>query len=307
MYLVDKLLPQNETAVLYGDGGSGKSLVALWVAHAVATGGDLPAGLRVRLRAPVLYLDWESRRSVHEGRLHALMAGIGATETGRLEYRRMTRGLADDVAVLRAAIARRGVGLVVVDSFGLACGNEPETADSAIRLAGAIRSLETTALVVAHVNRQQADSKAPARPFGSVYVQNLSRASWEIRRTDEPLDDEQDEMVLGLFHRKTNARRHPAIGLRVQFCDDGATRIEAVDPRQEPSLADRLSLGHRIVAALGDGAADCVTLADRLDVSQASVRGTLNRLRARRLVVKLPPVTQDGKRRNALWGLSSKG
>src|SRR5205809_607111 len=85
-----------------GDGGQGKSWLALALAVAVATGKSLPCGLRPTRTCPVLYLDWESSEAELADRLRALLAGMGVRDyAGEVHYRRMTRGLTDDANFLR--------------------------------------------------------------------------------------------------------------------------------------------------------------------------------------------------------------
>lgn len=169
-FQIDKFTPAGDTTVLFADGGSGKSLLALASGVAVTTQATLPGGLRPLQRTNVLYLDWESTQEVHEDRLHGLLTGLGIHEAPGLHYRPMHRALADDIQRLRIEVSKRDVGFVIVDSYGGACGAEPETADSAIRLMNALRSFGSTVtrLVIAHVSKASADQRGgSSRPYGS--------------------------------------------------------------------------------------------------------------------------------------------
>lgn len=301
-FLVEKMMPAGETTVLFGDGGAGKSLFALALAVAVTKETALPAGLRSRNRANVLYLDWESGQEVHEDRLHGLLAGLGIDEAQGLYYRPMHRALADDIQRLRTEVSRHGIGLVIVDSYGGACGAEPETADSAIRLMNALRSFgsSVTRLVIAHVSKASADQRTgSSRPFGSVYVQNLARSVWEARKPD---DDGGDTWTLGLYHRKVNqGRLFPPIGIKVTF-ESGVIRLGAQDLADEPDLLARTSLTFRIRHALRDGARTPSDLASEVKGDKESVGRTLRRLLKQGKVVKLDDV--KGGRTEAQWGLA---
>ncbi len=296
-YLVEKLLPGGETTVVFGDGGSGKSLLALAVAVAVSTQTPLPGGLRPVGRTNVLYLDWESTEDVHAERLAGLLKGLELAAAPGIYYRPMARALADDGARLRSDISKRGIGLVVVDSFGPACGAEPETADSAIRLMNALRTFGTvTRFLVAHVSKAGADLRTgAARPFGSVYVQNLARSVWEVRRPD----DEGEVLVLGLYHRKVNAgRRLPPLGLRIEF-SESAIRLRAQDLAEEPDLLARTSLSFRLLQALKTGPGTVDELAEATETSQDAARKVLNRLDSRGKVIRLNEV----RGRKNVWAL----
>ena len=299
-YLVEKLLPLGQTTVGFGDGGSGKSLLALAVAAATVTQTPLPHGLKPTERAHVLYLDWESEQDVHADCLACLMAGMNITDAPGLYYRRMYRAFADDVPRLRAEIDRRGIKLVIVDSFGLACGGEPETADSAIRLMNALRSFgpTVTRFVIAHVSRASAEQRnGAARPFGSVYVQNLARSVWEIRR---PQDDvEGDAAAMGLFHRKVNVgRRLPPMGFTVEY-GSGVIRLLAQDLANEPELAARASLSYRLLQSLKAGERTVQELAEQIDTTENAVRVVLSRLQGKGKVIRL----DEARDRKNVWGL----
>jgi hypothetical protein len=95
----------------------------------------------------------------------------------------MTRGLADDVPALQAEVSRLGVGLVIVDSLAPACGAGPK---ARMPQSGAsMHSAPRPSHAPGHRPRGKAGADlrtGSARPFGSVFVQNLARSVWELRR-----------------------------------------------------------------------------------------------------------------------------
>jgi hypothetical protein len=245
----------------------------------------------------VLYLDWESVPDEIEERLYLLSRGLGCSAEG-LHYRRMSRSLADDAAALRTEISRLGVQLVIVDSLGPACGAEPESADAAVRAMNVLRSFGTvTRLVIAHVSKASAEQqRGAARPYGSVFVQNLARSVWEIRRSE---DDGSDNLVVALYHRKANrGRLHAPIGLRYLFEPDSIT-IRNADLRDSDELLARASLSQRIRAILAGGAKTTVEVATAIDADEESVKRTLRRMASNGKAVRLP----DGG--IVRWGLSA--
>jgi hypothetical protein len=296
-YLVPKLLLAGETNLLYADGGHGKSLLALAIGAAVATQSALPGGLKPSVRVPVMLLDWESYRAEHEDRLARYYEGLDVAEPPQILYRPMARALADEIARIRAEVARHRVGLVIVDSFAPACGAEPEGSDAAIRLMNALRSLApATRLLLAHVSKASAEARTGlTRAFGSVFVMNLARNAWELRRADE---DGGSDLVLAAFHRKANAGPLlPPLGFRFQF-QGALTTLHAHDIGQAPELAARASLAFRIRTALAAGSRTVADLAETIEASEDSVSRTLRRLTSKGVVIQL------GDRKPFAWGLA---
>ena len=294
------LVEAEGATLLYSDGGSGKGLVALLVAIASATGRSL-AGLRPMMGPrPVFYVDWESSEADLAHRLHLLGAGLGIDTDGLVHYRRLVRPLADDVDLLRRDVARLGGPLLVVDSLGPASGGEPEGADAAIRTMTALRSLAVPALVLAHISGASAQMRGATRPYGSVFVWNLARSAWEMKRSDET---DAAVVEVGLFHRKVNEGiRQGAWGLTFTFDPAGdeatACTVDAVTLGQSTDLTDKLALGARIRALLAPGALTTAELAEATGASEDTVGRTLRRLVGHGHVVKV------SANKPVSWGLA---
>jgi hypothetical protein len=303
-HLVDPLAPRGQITVGFGDGGAGKGNLLVALAIAIAEGAPLPGGLFSTARCPVLYLDWESDQDDLDDRVALFRQGLGVGSVTRLHYRRMVRPLADEAPALRAEVSRLGVGFVVVDSLAPACGAEPESADAAIRAHNALRSLgPVTSWCIAHVTKAAADQRGPARPFGSVFVQNLARSVWEIRRSEEI--QERDELRIALYHRKVNrGRLHAPIGLRFRFTPEAITVHEA-DLAEAPDLLARSGVVNQVLTALRAGAKTVPTLAEELGIKPDTVSKTLRRLSKsdNGRVVRLSPEGVTGRGAEALWGL----
>ncbi len=297
--LVDKLVLDQEINVWFADGGSGKSLLALALGVAVATGKPLPAGLTPRRSGPVLYLDYESCQEEQEDRLAGLLAGLGIPGPVPVHYRRMVGALADEVPTLRAEVTRLGVVLVILDSAVPAAGPEPEGTDGAVRTLNALRHLGTASVALAHVSKAQADLKGATRPFGSVYMQNLPRNVWELRRAE---DTPENILTLGAYHRKTNrGGLLPPFGLTFEFAE-AATRIRSADLAQDAGLRERAGLPYPIKAALRGGARTIAELAEELDANPESVNKALQRLQKAGIVVRLGD-QKEAPGRRIEWGL----
>lgn len=293
-WFVEPVMPAGDISVLFGDGGAGKSLLAL----ALALGGVLGhpvGGWRVASLTHAMYLDWESDARSHGERLWGLTRALEPPPEGAILHRRLYRPLTEDLATIRADCDRCKADLVVVDSFGAACGPEPEGADAALRTLMAIRSLPGTKLVIAHVSKVSAE-QTRSRPFGSVYVQNLPRSTIEAR-AQETVEAGED-LRISLYHRKSNVGplARPSAVMFSWGIDESITITRA-----DPDLKSA-GLGPQILAALRHGAQTVTDIAEEIDAGRASVKTTLNRLENRNKVVRL--VTASGGRgKKAQWGL----
>jgi hypothetical protein len=131
-----------------------------------------------------------------------------------------------------------------------------------------------------------------------VFVRNLARSAWELRRAEEA---GADELLLAAYHRKDNGgRRTPAFALRLRFDPDGAVSVADADLAEAPDLLARTSVAKRVTVALAAGALTVPELAVEVAASQATVGRTVRRLRVEGRVVLV-----DGLR-PCRWELASR-
>jgi AAA domain len=251
------LLKRNPT-IWFGDGGAGKSYLALYAAVDLAQRGHR-----------VLYCDWEFSGEDHRHRLHRL---VGPVTDIPLWYVRCDRPFVREVARLQAIVAKRQIQMLICDSVGFAALGAPEAAEAATGYFQALRALgPLTSLHLAHVNKsEQGDQK----PFGSNFWHNGAKSTWYLKRSDDgPCED---AMTVGFYHRKTNTgRRRPAFGVRMEFVGT-ETRIRPVE-LDEPELAAKTPLWQRLEHTVKRMAQPTKTIADTLEVSEASIRTTVAR------------------------------
>ena len=299
-WLVEGLVPAGQLSVVFGDGGVGKSYLALALALAGLLARPLSARWRVAPLRRVLYLDWESGRDEQQARLWRLTRGLGSTPVdGALLHRTMRRPLLDDLPALRAEVAREHVDLVIADSLAPACGPEPETASAVVPALLGLRSLAVTVLILAHVSKQTADVRAPGRPFGSVFVQNLARSTIEARRS-EATGEGEPGYTLTLYHRKANEGemlRPSALDFR--WTDPGTLTVRA--GQAEMGWA---SLPQQVLDALRTPKT-ARQLAEELEVTPASAKKTLQRLEKRDNVIRLSG-TDGGRGNEQLWARTDR-
>lgn len=274
---IEGILPERYPAIIFGDGGHGKSYLALFAATAVVAG--FPFLGLVTQRGPVLYLDWELDNEEFTRRAYQVARGFGLERPPHgLLYVRATAPLLEIADQIANLVTSEGLGLVVVDSLGPACGgSDPEAARSIIPVMGVLRDLGVTSLTVDHqAKMQQGQDYAAKTPFGSAYKYNLARAVWQTERADK----REGALSLLLRHKKANfGPLLQNIGVRLTF-EGHTVRLERVDPMDVPTLLEKLPARERVWAELRDrGETTVEELVEATGLVEKTVRNALTALR----------------------------
>lgn len=268
--LLPPLLAGDGTTILFGDGGTGKSLMAVAVAASLQSGQTVIGGLEPTHQLHVAYLDWEWEAHVHRRRLREMWPEGDLPD---IVYVPCRRPLIEEADRIRRMVRDEAIGFLVLDSVALACGGEPESAEVAINFFNALRVLGLPSLAIAHVTKSDAKGSAD-KPFGSAYWANTARSTWYVRRSD---GSDQQHLSIGLFNKKANDTGLAApIGLSVQFAE-GLILIQRAEVREEPDLDNQRPLRYRINDLLNRQPMLAHELADELEVAVDSVRKTLRR------------------------------
>lgn len=282
-FALDPILAAGKPTILYGEGGSGKSTLAVAIAVSVQTGATVLPGMVAR-PADVLYLDWETSAEDVDAKVKGVAMGAEIEDGVTLRYRPMVGPLVEQLESIAREVASGPIGLVVVDSVGLAAGSSSDgsdAAESALRLFSAFRQLGTTVLAIDHVAKTEADTPTRAsRPYGSIYKVNLARATFELRRVDSP----GDRSSLALYNTKSNVgRRLAPIGLWVEH-DEGTGAIAFGRQEITGELTRPLTIADQIADVLREGAMVPKEIASIIDVDDRKVRATLSKGKGRRFV-----------------------
>lgn len=288
-YRLWPLVRDGEPSVVYGDGGVGKSFLGA-LALLLVTTGRTAAGLNAHPEPTKgLYLDWESSAEELDERVKGLRAGMSLPEDIELSYRFSTQPLAHELPEIQRAVTEGGYNFLVVDSLGLACGGDPESAQVILAYFAALRSLRLGSLTLHHIPKDK-----DRGPFGSAYIKNMARNAWEMKKEQE---EDSDTLYIGLYHTKVNrGRRLRPLGIRLTFREDGAIVPQTQDILQVPLLATGASLKDRLRDALSHGQRTVHDLAEELDKSENEVRARLH---------DSPKLftTAGNQGRETLWGL----
>lgn len=246
-YLVPYLLPKGKPTILYGAGGTGKSILAMALAAAVQTGcGVLGWATEAR---NVLYLDWETDAPDLALRNRLVSEGLGLSEPAPIRYMNLKTPITDHntLSVIADAVEVYDIGLIVIDSVVMASpsADQKDPAQGAKDFFSATSILGTTVLAIDHLAGD--DMKKPGsvtKPYGSVFKWNIARNVFELRYIEK--DD-----ALVLKHRKSNiGPRMTDKVMRTQWLGLGAggTRFE-----QDAGVLYKMPIGTRIMEAMKQG------------------------------------------------------
>lgn len=244
--------------VLFGDGGTFKSYLALYI-----------AGEMARRGLSVLYADWELSGEDHSERLYRLFGD----DPPVVHYARCKRPLTAEVDRLAKLAAHHEAAYLICDSVAFACDGPPEAAEVAQRYFQCVRRIGVGSLHVAHISKSEESDK---KPFGSAFWHNGARATWNVKQSSESAIG-SPEIALGLYNRKANLTALlPSFGLAIRFGADRTSiqRVNLADIGGD--LAASLPLWQRIVPLL-DRPRLLAELAEQLDANVDSIEKAVKR------------------------------
>lgn len=256
-YLNGLIFPRRHPSILFGDGGTGKSYISLWIA------GQLEAqGLNVAV------FDWELAGEDHRDRLERL---YGSTMP-KVWYCRCEQPLHHEVDRLSRIVKEKQIHFAIYDSIAFACNGRPEDAEVAGQYFRAVRSIGIGGLHIAHINKSEDSDK---KPFGSSFWYNGARMIWYAQAAERA--DETEPLTIGLFNRKSNlgALRQP-VSFKLSFSDNRTT-FQRVDMADNVELASKLTIRQRLFTLLKRGSMTEEEIADQLDADINTIRKTVKR------------------------------
>ena len=257
--------PQTEPSFLYGDGGTGKSYLALWIATILCR----DRGINV------LYCDWEFSASEHRVRLERL-CGPDHLPGGALQYMRCVSPLVQEQQKIEQVISEKNIGFCVMDSVTFANDGAPESAEFCASYFRATRSLGVGSLHLAHTTKQTQDGQ-DSKPFGSTFWHNGARATYLVKRAASGPNNALVEV--SITNKKSNSGPLlPPVGVRLTFTEN-RTEIDPFDVAQSPDLSSSLPIWQRVKSLVATGPGLTVKeLAEELCVPPGSVAKAVSRM-----------------------------
>lgn len=265
------LLQTEAPTTLFGDGGTLKSYLALFLAVAYRFP-DWPMGLGITVESKaaknVIWLDYETTEKDFRNRLTRIIKGHDL-EFSNMYYVHRETPLADDIRDIRDEINALNPGLIVVDSIGAACAGDLNGSEAPTRFFNALRQLLGTKLLLFHTNKN-------SELYGNRFFWNFSRQVWEVKKQQT----EGENMVsVGLFHRKANETKlFNPLGFEFNFSNEADTTIvKRADVADIPELEKALPLKTRMKALLLHRTMTVADIAAELQANEDSIRAILNR------------------------------
>ena len=238
-FVVEGLVLDKQLNSLFGDGGLGKSYLALHLAFCVASG--RPFFGRAVQRRTVLYIDVENlgheetlRRAYQVGR------GYGQEEPDKGVYYYAPAkplGSEETHAEVKRIIDELGVGFIVLDSLTMgAVGTNASDQVEVVKLLWDVLKWGVPVLTLDHISKSGRTDQANASAFGSVMKRNAARSMMRLHR-------DGDSGLLKLTHDKINCGPHSdPVYYDMAFGEDEGGRVtvsfEAAEGPDEEYLFD---------------------------------------------------------------------
>lgn len=223
-YLIYPLFVKNAANIIYADKSSAKSLFMILISLILNLGLDA-IGLKSG-RHPTLYLDWENDPAITGWVKECLLRGLELEEFN-IPYLRCSRPLVDCVDHIREKIEETGADTIIIDSLGMAVGDDLNITKPAFHFYAALRELNVTPIIIAHTSKDILAKRKTV--YGNAYYENEARSVFEITKEQQ---FSSPELTITLHHRKAPpfAGYHEPLAWRFIF-DGDTTKVETATPQ----------------------------------------------------------------------------
>ena len=290
-WMLKPVIQRRQTSVIFGDGDSGKSMIAAWWSVLLATGMPGPA-LIPEKSSGILVLDYETDEYTWRDRLVQICGGMEIPVPENIHYRYSSTPVADDIEDLADYVADLDIDFILIDSAAPAVG-EALNGDDVINFFRSLRALGKTNLVIAHVAKEAKQHEI----YGSGHWRTQSRANYRVYASRS--NDTPDLGVILKNTKGNNSRRLKDLVYEIHFDEDCNTiSFQPGDVEDYAELDQTRSISQRVTSALRPGAKTTSELSEELDAEEGSIRTTLNRNKT-----KFQTFKNDGQ---TYWGIAHR-
>jgi hypothetical protein len=271
--------------------------LALSAGSALAAGAEEWLGRKVQ-NCPVLYADFELDADEQRRRAYQVARGsfLGKPPHDLIYVSGLGQPAGEVLTGCLDVCDAEDVGLVIVDSLGIALQGDAENARDVIKFhhqyLDPFRAAGVTLLVIDHQGKTQAGERYQSkRTFGSVYKENLARSVIQV----EPSDRGSGLLTLKVRQTKHNfGPKAEAFGVRLTFSEKITVDEQPLDAT-ELAGESTLNAGDRVLLTLKDGPAYPADIAEKCDMPLGTVKNELTRLRKRGLVAYTEEVQRQAR------------
>lgn len=271
-YLIKPFIIKDTVNLIFGEGGSGKSSLAILFA---ILGKSTALQVDLDLKAePVkaLYLDYENNRILFNTFLKQITKSYGIKDFS-ITYKACHMPFINEFEAIAEVVDEKEPDLVILDSLAPACGETVEV-NQVISFFQHLSKLRKTVLLIGHT----AKNSSSETPFGSVYFLNLCRNAFLIKRKFIS----RDKFQLILTHKKCNiAKLYPKpIAINFEYPNGLRVKKDNIDPILQDNP-------EKIIEYLKTKASSLREIAEETGIPYSTVKTTCKRLSDRGYLVKL--------------------
>jgi hypothetical protein len=257
------------------------------MATAAAGGADEWMGRKIET-CPALYADFELDADEQRRRAFQVARGVYLEKPPHdlLYVSGLGRPAAEVLAGCLQICEGYGVGLVIVDSLGIALEGDAERARDVVRFyrehLDPFREAGVTLVIIDHQGKTQAGERyRNKRTFGSVYKENLARSVLQV----EPTKGGDGLLIAKIRQTKHNfGPNAEPFGVRCTFSEESITidehELDASDMAEERTL----NAEDRVLLALRNGPCYPADIAETTGMPLGTVKNALTRVRKGGLV-----------------------